>query len=56
MSAAGSAPPVKPNSVTQPMAITISPAAGPLIVSSELLKNVVRMAPMMAVNTPEIAG
>ena len=40
----------------QPMAITIRPAAGPLIVSSELLRNVVTSAPMIAVKMPAIGG
>ena len=38
------------------MTITISPAAGPLIVSSELLISDVTIAPTMAVNTPAIGG
>ena len=36
--------------------ITIKPAAGPLIVSSELLMNVVMTAPMMAVKMPAMGG
>ncbi len=48
--------PLPPNASTQPIAITISPAAGPLIVSSELLMNVVRIEPMIAVKMPAIAG
>jgi len=38
------------------MAITMSPAAGPLIVSSLLLKNVAMIEPMMAVKMPAIGG
>ena len=37
-------------------AMTISPAAGPLMVSSELLIALPTMPPMIAVNTPAIAG
>ena len=36
--------------------MTINPAAGPLIVISELLRNVVKRAPMMAVKTPPSDG
>ena len=51
-----SAPPVNPNSVTQPSAITMGPAAGPLMVSSELLMKADTIPPTIAVKTPAIAG
>jgi hypothetical protein len=35
---------------------TIMPAAGPLMVSSELLISVVRIEPTIAVKTPAIGG
>ncbi len=48
--------PLHPNDIRQGAAIAIKPAAGPLIVSSELLMNVVTIPPMMAVNTPPMGG
>src|SRR5688572_7846239 len=48
--------PSPPNASTAPMAMTINPAAGPLIVNSELLMHDVTIAPTIAVKTPAMAG
>jgi hypothetical protein len=40
----------------QPKTMTIKPAAGPLMVSSELLINVVIIEPIMAVKMPASGG
>ncbi len=45
-----------PKAVTAPNAMTISPAAGPLMVNSESERNVVRIPPMIAVKIPAIGG
>src|SRR5262245_33700939 len=45
-----------PSARTAPSAMTMSPAAGPLIVSWELLRKQVRMPPMTAVQMPAIGG
>lgn len=45
-----------PRSETAPTTITISPAAGPLIVSSELLRSEHITPPMTAVQMPAIGG
>ena len=45
-----------PSSLTAPRAMTMSPAAGPLIVSSALPRNETITPPMMAVITPAIGG
>jgi hypothetical protein len=42
--------------VTAPKTIAIIPAAGPLIVSSELLTKGVTIPPIIAVNKPDTAG
>ena len=43
-------------SLMQPIAITINPAAGPLIVSSLLLMRLVTILPITAVKIPAIGG
>jgi hypothetical protein len=47
---------VWPKALTAPTAMTINPAAGPLIVSSELLMSEVTIEPTIAVMTPAMAG
>src|SRR5205823_3612235 len=44
------------NSATAPATMTIRPAAGPLMVSCELLTNVPTRPPMTAVQMPAMAG
>ena len=47
---------MNPNDCIAPSTITIMPAAGPLMVSSELLMKLVTIAPTTAVNTPATGG